>query len=339
MTSIAIVCPVFREEEMIATFHRRLSAVVTPLGDRYAVTIVYVLDPSPDRTEAILRDIAAGEHNVELLVMSRRFGHQAALIAGIDHARADALIMLDSDLQHPPELIPTLIEKWEAGADIVQTIRADDERTPLLKRLTSRWFYRTLLRIGEIALPEGAADYRLISSRVADVFRTQLHERNPFLRGLFTWVGFTVAYIPYRPAERAAGASKYRMKTLMAFALNGICSFSKAPLRICTTLGLAMSALSVIFVIVQIGVYMIGDYDVPGWASLLGAVGVIGGVQLFFLGILGEYVGIIFDEVKARPRYVVARRVGGADRPAIAPTRSTHPLGVEDEPVGRLTQR
>jgi len=319
MKSLSIVCPVYREEQVIRVFHAALRAVVAELAPRYRVSICYVMDPSPDGTEAILRDIAAAEPDVTVLVMSRRFGHQAALVAGIDHAEADAVVMLDSDMQHPPELIPALVAKWEEGADIVQTIRLDDERVPLLKRVTSRWFYRTLMRIGSIELPVGAADYRLVSRRVAQVFRDSLGEHNPFMRGLFTWVGFTAAFVPFRPAERVAGRSKYRFANLMAFALNGICSFSKAPLRICAVLGLVLSVVSVAFVFVQIAVYLAGADLVPGWATLLGAVGIIGGIQLLFLGVIGEYVGIIFDEVKRRPRYLLAAEIGpGTPERAVA---------------------
>jgi dolichol-phosphate mannosyltransferase len=322
MKSLAIVCPVYREEQVIGLFHATLRTAIADLSTRYRIRIIYVVDPSPDRTGAILSDIAAAEPDVTVLMMSRRFGHQAALVAGIDHSQADAVVMLDSDLQHPPSLIPTLVAKWEEGADVVQAIRLEDERLSWLKRATSRWFYRTLLRIGSIDLPAGAADYRLISRRVAQVFRNQLGEHNPFLRGLFNWVGFTAVLVSFRPEERGGGRSKYGASQLISFAVNGICSFSKVPLRICTTLGLMLSAVSVLFVIVQIAVYFAGADLVPGWATLLGAVGIIGGIQLLFLGVIGEYIGIIFDEVKRRPRYLVAAHIGGAepdrDLPAVA---------------------
>ncbi len=330
MKSLSIVCPVYREEQVIRLFHAALRAAVAVLTPRYRISICYVMDPSPDGTEAILRDIAAAEPDVTVLVMSRRFGHQAALVAGIDHALGDAIVMLDSDMQHPPDLIPTLVAKWEEGADVVQTIRLDDDRVPLFKRITSRWFYRTLMRVGSIELPAGAADYRLVSRRVAQVFRDRLGEHNPFLRGLFTWVGFTAAFVPFRPAERIAGRSKYGFSNLMAFALNGICSFSKTPLRICTILGLVLSVLSVVFVFVQIAVYFAGADLVPGWATLLGAVGIIGGIQLLFLGVIGEYIGIIFDEVKRRPRYLLSAEIGvdTSDR-ATAAVPGTNPSSAE----------
>jgi len=308
MKTLDIVCPVFREEEVIGLFHERLSAALQPLGQRYGIRILYVLDPSPDRTEMVLSALSAKDARVEVLVMSRRFGHQAALMAGIDDSQADAAIMLDSDLQHPPELIPRLVELWEEGAEIVQAVRMDGAETGALKRLTSRWFYRLFHKLGVVELPAGASDYRLLSRRVAEVVRAQLPEQNPFLRGLVGWIGFKVANVPFRPAARERGRSNYRTSTLLNFALNGICSFSKVPLRFCIGLGLVVAGLSVLGGIAELLLYAIGGVDVPGWPSLIAALCFLGGIQLFFLGVIGEYVGLIFDEVKGRPRYIIDRR-------------------------------
>ena len=306
---LTIVCPVFRESETIDLFHGALMRALVPLRDRYALEILYVVDPSDDDTEARVTAIATTSHEVTAIVMSRRFGHQAALLAGIEESKGDAVVMLDSDLQHPPQLIPELVRHWEEGAEIVQTLRREDRSLPWLKRTTSRWFYRLLMRIGSIDLPEGAADYRLISSRVARALCTDLPERNPFLRGLLGWVGFRVFYIAYDPSPRHGGTSKYSVATLLTFAMNGIFSFSKVPLRMCIGVGISLALLSVAFTIVQVIMYAAGNTDVPGWASLFGAVGIIGGIQLLFLGVIGEYVSIIFDEVKRRPRYLIDRRV------------------------------
>lgn len=308
MRTIDIICPVFREEEVIDLFHDRLSAALALLDQRYIIRILYVLDPSPDRTEIALSAISAKDPRVEVLVMSRRFGHQAALVAGIDHTQADAAIMLDSDLQHPPELIPRFVELWEQGADAVQAIRMDGPETGTLKRLTSRWFYKLFLKLGVVELRVGASDFRLLSRRVADVVRTQLPEQNPFLRGLMGWLGFKVANVEFIPAPRARGRSNYRTSTLVNFALNGICSFSKVPLRICVGLGLVIAGLSVLGGIVELLLYAFAKIEVPGWPSLIAALCFLGGIQLFFLGVIGEYVGLIFDEVKGRPRYIVDRR-------------------------------
>jgi polyisoprenyl-phosphate glycosyltransferase len=311
---LSIVCPIFREAETIDAFHAALDTALAPVRSRYRIEILYVVDPAKDDTEDRLTRIAAASPEVGVLVMSRRFGHQAALVAGIENSQGVAVVMLDSDLQHPPELIPELVRRFEEGADIVQTLRREDLTLPWLKRTTSRWFYQLLLRVASIDLPPGAADFRLISARVARTLREALPERNPFLRGLFTWVGFNVVYVSFEPAQRFAGRSKYRIANLLGFALNGILSFSKVPLRLCIVAGVVLALLSVGFTIVQVAMYLVGSDAVPGWASLFGAVGVIGGIQLLFLGVIGEYVSIIFDEVKGRPRYLVAREIPPRNR-------------------------
>jgi glycosyltransferase involved in cell wall biosynthesis len=326
MRSLDIVCPVFREEEMIELFHGQLLAAIESLNQRYRIRIIYVLDPSPDRTEALLCSITAADPRVEVIVMSRRFGHQAALIAGIDCSRGDAVVMLDSDMQHPPELIPQLVDHWEHGADIVQMIRKDGSETRLVKRLTSRWFYHLLQKIGAVDLPAGASDYRLLSQRVVQVVRAQITERNPFLRGLVFWVGFKIVHLQFKPSPRPGGRSHYGSSTLINLALNGICSFSKLPLRFCVGLGMAIACLSIFGGFLEIVFYTLGTIDVPGWSSLIAAMCFLSGVQLFFLGVIGEYIGLIFDEVKGRPRYIADRRYilgrptrcEGAERTSIA---------------------
>ncbi len=307
MKRIGVVVPVYREEAGIDRFHARLWAALAPLTDRYSFEIVYVVDKSPDATEAKLQAIAAACRNVVVLVFSRRFGHQAALIAGIDHCKADAVIMLDGDLQHPPELVPAMLERFEAGADIVQMIRRDTVAGGIVKRLCSAWFYRVFGRLAPTHIAPGAADFRLLSARVAEIFRSQLREQNPFLRGLVFWVGFNMVYLTFECRVREHGATKYSMRTLLSFAVNGLCSFSKVPLRVCTTFGFALAVLSVVLGGVQVIAYLIGTRNVPGWASLMTALSFATGVQLLFVGILGEYVGLIFDEVKRRPRYLVER--------------------------------
>ena len=306
---LSIVCPVFQEAETIGEFHATLASALDPLRDRYAMQILYVVDPSTDETESRIAAIVATCSDASAIVMSRRFGHQAALVAGIEESAGDAVVMLDCDLQHPPALIAELVRRWEDGAEIVQTLRRDDPSLSWIKRTTSRAFYRLVLRIGSVDIPTGAADFRLISARVARTLRDELPERNPFLRGLFSWVGFNVCYVEYDPAPRRAGRSKYRIATLLTFALNGIFSFSKVPLRLCIVAGILLALVSFIFTLLQVAMYLSGNEVVPGWASLFGAVGIIGGIQLLFLGVIGEYVTIIFDEVKHRPRYLIDRRL------------------------------
>jgi len=311
MKSIDIVCPVFREEASIETFHRALIDATAPLTKDFALRFIYVIDPSSDRSEDLLHQISERDTRVAVIVMSRRFGHQAALIAGIDASKGDAVVMLDSDMQHPPGLIPTLVEHWQSGADVVQTLREDGENISAGKRWTSALFYRLFKKFSKVQINSGAADFRLISRKVAEIFRNQLREHNPFFRGLVTWIGYKIVYVPFAPAKRAGGASNYSLSALTTFALNGLCSFSKLPLRVCIVLGFVLALLSLLGGFVLVLEYFIrGNAVVPGWATLV-ALNCFGiSINLFFLGVLGEYIGLIFDEVKDRPRYLVGRTYG-----------------------------
>ena len=315
MKTVGIVCPVFREAEVIGLFHERLLRSIAPLEDRYAFSILYVLDPSSDETEKILARFCEDRKNVGVLVLSRRFGHQAALIAGIDRCNTDSVIMLDSDLQHPPELIPDLVARFEDGADVVQTIRRDSSNRTVFERLTSEWFYALMKSLGTIDLQAGAADYRLLSRRVVDVFRTQIREQNQFLRGMVRWVGFRTDFVEFECGARAGGRSKYGVAHLLAFAVQGICSFSKVPLRIAVVFGAGIAGLGFVYGVFVVVQYFFGPPIVPGWTSLLALLSLLGGFQLIFLGIIGEYIGLIFDEVKNRPLYLVDRAYGLITRP------------------------
>ena len=308
--SVDIVCPVFREGTSIASFHQQLSSVLDRVSERYIFQIHYVLDPWPDQTEAELRRIAANDKRVAVLVMSRKFGHQASLVAGLDHCNADAVVMMDSDLQHPPELIPSFLQAWENGAEVVQAVRGAGNETSLIGRYGARLFYSLFGNVAEVDLKRGAADFRLLTRRVADVFKQRLHERNPFLRGLVAWIGYQTAYIPFMPAKRRAGRTKYSLVARFSLGLTGICSFSKEPLRWCMAIGALLAAVAFMVGVLQLAAYFAGTLSVPGWASLFTAVTFLGGVQIFFLGVLGEYLGIVFDEVKARPRYLVSHTYG-----------------------------
>jgi len=271
----------------------------------YDCHIIYVIDPAGDGSEAVLAGLCARDPRVDVVVMSRRFGHQICLVAGLDLSHGDAAVMLDSDQQHPPELIPELVRQWEAGADIVQTVRADTIETGFLKRTTSRLFYLLFRKLGSLDLPVGAADFRLLARPVVTMFRERIREQNPFLRGLVHWVGFNVRYVAFEPERRRQGTSAYHPMLLLGFALNGWCSFSKVPLRICVVFGLGFALLAGLVTLAQIIAYLFGRTDAPGWLTLMVASAFFGGVQLFFLGIIGEYVGLIFDEVKRRPRYII----------------------------------
>lgn len=322
--TIDIVCPVFAEGAGISTFHDRLSKVMTELESRYTCRVFYVVDPAGDDTEDALEDLARRDPQVEVIVMSRRFGHQMALVGGMDASTGDAVVMLDSDLQHPPELILQLVEHWEAGGDVVQAIRNDGHETASWKRITSRWFYKTFMSVGTIELKSGAADYRLLSRKVVDVFKTEMREHSPFLRGLVSWVGFNVRFVHFKPDARASGTTKYRLSTLIEFAINGVTSFSKMPLRICIGFGMTVALCSILFGAFSVVSSLFSSRTVLGWPTLISTMTFLGGVQLIFMGVLGEYISVIFDEVKDRPRYIVARRFAGS-REAPAPVeRLTH---------------
>lgn len=310
MKRIDIISPVYREEEGIPVFHRRMAEVLAPLETRYDLRFIYVVDPSNDGTERALEALAVQDARIQVLVMSRRFGHQLALVAGMDASAGDAVVMLDSDLQHPPELIFDFVREWEAGADVVQALRVDGAETAGWKRATSAWFYKTFMQVSTVEMKPGAADFRLLARRVVEVFRSNMTEHNPFLRGLVGWVGFNVRFVSFKPAARMVGRTKYRLSTLIDFAINGVCSFSKMPLRACIYVGAVVAIISVLIGIFDVVSQFWSGSVVPGWASLFFAVTFLGGLQLLFLGFLGEYVGLIFDEVKNRPRYIVARRLG-----------------------------
>jgi len=312
--AIDIVLPVYNEEEGLAAFHRGLMQVLESLSSRYQFKVIYVLDRSRDRSLAVLRELAATTSFVTVLHLSRRFGHQMSLIAGMDHASGDAVIMMDCDLQHPPEVIPELLTRFEEGFEVVHTVRRYDEGVGLVKRLTSKLFYQLQNLLSPVEIKEGVADFRLVSGRVAALFRNSIREQNQFLRGLFQWVGFRHAEVSFVSPPRAAGSTKYRPFRLFAFAITGIISFSKVPLRIATLTGFGMATLSGVYGCWLLMKYFVGGYFPPGYASLILVVLVTSGLQLMFLGIVGEYLGSVFDEVKRRPLYVVDEIIEGGPR-------------------------
>lgn len=328
MKTLAVVCPVYNEAEVIERFHEALGAVLDSVAHRYASQILFVLDRSTDGTLALLRGLASRDPRVRVLALSSRFGHQMSLLAGIDHAEADAVVMLDSDLQHPPELIPRLLDEFEKGRDIVYTIRQDSEDIGFLKRITSRLFYRLINLVSQIPIDQSAADYRLISRRVAEVFRTRIRERNQFLRGLFAWVGYERVGVPFQVRGRAGGRSKYSIRRLFSFAIAGITSFSKRPLQAAIYVGFAFALLALVMATATLAQYFMYRALPPGWATIVIVVSGLNGVQLIFLGILGEYIGAIFDEVKQRPHYLVEEKVNfPPDAKGAALTPSERPPG------------
>jgi len=307
--TLTVVCPVYNEAEVLESFYKALRGVLDSLGSRYDSTILFVADRSEDETLPILRRLAESDPAVRVLSMSARFGHQMALVAGMDHSMTDAVILMDADMQHPPELIPTLLDRFEEGHDVVWTLRADNDETSRLRRFASRLFYRIINRVGDVEMQESSADFRLVSRRVVEVFQTQIRERNQFLRGLFAWVGFSGVGVHFTAGDRPAGRSKYSLSRMVRFAIDGIVSFSKSPLQAAMYAGflLAFAGLLLAGVIV-LEFFLSGDFP-PGWATLAILVIVFSGMQLIFLGIVGAYIGAIFDEVKARPHYLVEETI------------------------------
>lgn len=307
--TLTVISPVYNEEEVIRDFYIELSRVLVDLSYRYEYKILFVVDQSTDTTWEILKSIAEQDHSVQIILLSSRFGHQMSLLAGIDNSTSDVIVMLDSDLQHPPELIPKMLTKYEQGYDIVYTIRQDSPEISFFKRSTSKLFYSFINKISNITINESAADFRLISHRVAEVFRKQIRERNQFLRGLFSWVGFRSTGIKFQVRKRRAGRSKYSLGRMFQFGFEGVISFSKKPLKAAIYVGLGFAILSFLFAIVSLFQYFIYASFPSGWTTIVMLISISSGVQLIFLGIVGEYIGAIFDEVKGRPHYIVEEKV------------------------------
>jgi dolichol-phosphate mannosyltransferase len=310
---IDVILPVYNEESAIELFHQTLCQILEKASDRYSFHLIYVVDRCRDRSFEILKDLASRQANITVLHLSRRFGHQMSLVAGIDRSTGHAAIMMDSDLQHPPELILVMLEKLEQGYDIVHTVREYDGSASLWKRSTSDLFYRVQNWLSPVQLRPGVADFRLISRRVVETFQTRIREHNPFLRALFQWIGYSSTYIPYRCNPRVAGETKYTLSRVLGFFSDGIVSFSRLPLRVAVLVGLIMTGFSVAY-----GAFVLGDFLVRGrngfprgYTSLMLAFLFIGGIQMTLMGMIGEYIGHIFDEVKCRPLYVIEEAVEG----------------------------
>lgn len=306
---ITIVAPVYNEVEGIAHFTEAVLAVMARIP--YHATLVLVDDGATDGTAEVLDRLhAAHPEQITVIHLSRNFGHQAALTAGMDCADGDAMICLDCDMQHPPALIPALLERWEAGYDIVQATRREVGDVNLFKRLTTGNFYRVLNLLSATHIEPMASDFRLLSRPVLDVFQRDLRERDRFIRGLVSWVGFRYARIEFDPPPRFAGHSNYSLGKMLRFARSGLISFSKLPLKVASVLGLVVSGFSLLYGLFAIFAWVFMNRAVmPGWSSIILVTTFLGGCQLLFLGLIGEYIATMFDEIKARPVYIIARQL------------------------------
>jgi glycosyltransferase involved in cell wall biosynthesis len=298
---ISIVIPVCNEETNVSIITTALRDVFSKLS--YEYTINFVDDGSTDGTIAEIKRLAADHNNLFYISLARNFGHQNALKAGLDLVDADAVIMMDGDMQHPPDLIPEMLQQWEAGNDIVYTVRKDHKEMPLMKRKTSNMFYNLINNLSDIELEQGTADFRLMDRRAVEIFRT-FKETDLFMRGLVKWMGFRQLGIEYDPAQRTQGKSKYTLKKMVRFALQGITSFSTRPLYIATYLGFIFSLLSLLYIpYIAYGYYF--DHSINGWASVIATIAFFGGLQLMILGIIGMYLGKLFVQSKQRPHYII----------------------------------
>ncbi len=299
---ISIVAPCYNEAGVIEIFVEAILKVVDGAG--YDHELVFVDDGSEDETRGRLTSLADSHSQIHVVALSRNFGKEAALTAGLDHANGDAVIVIDVDLQDPPELIAAFIEKWREGYDVVYATREDRRADTFAKRFTAEGFYRLFNKISALKIPENAGDYRLMDRRVVETLKT-LPERSRFMKGLFAWVGYRSVGVSYVRPERAAGETKFSFWRLWNFALEGFVSFSTAPLRVWTYVGVAIAFASFIYASAIIIVTLAGGRDVPGYASLLTVILFFGSVQLISVGVLGEYISRLFIEVKRRPIYVV----------------------------------
>jgi dolichol-phosphate mannosyltransferase len=303
---LSLVLPIFNEEEVIPELRRRLGEFLSAVGATWEV--VFVNDGSADRSLELLTVICREEPNYRLVSLSRNFGHQFAITAGLDYARGQSVVVMDSDLQDPPEVIAAMLDKWRAGFDIIHAVRRKREKESIFKRSTAYLFYRLLRAFAGVAIPVDAGDFRLMSRRVVITLRA-LREVNRFVRGMVAWVGFRQTILEYDRNPRFAGKTHYPLRKMIRFALDGITAFSIVPLRIATWLGIAAG-------FVGIAVAGWATYErffnarvVPGWATIVLAVALASSAQLIMTGVLGEYVGRIYEEIKRRPLYIVAEEI------------------------------
>ena len=304
---LSVVAPCFNEEGVLRELYRRISQVLDGSGETWE--LVLVNDGSRDRTPEIMRELHAQDERVKVVDFARNFGHQIAVTAGMDYARGDAVVLIDADLQDPPELILEMLAKWREGYEVVYAIRAERKGETWFKEFTAKMFYRIIYKITDIDIPMDTGDFRLMDRKVVNALKT-MHEKHRFMRGMSVWVGFRQTGVKYVRAERYAGETKYPLKKMLKFAMDGITSFSYFPLQLATYIGFVAALLAVLGIIITIILRLSGSHAFFGQATTLVSVLFLGGVQLICLGILGEYLGRIYDEVKGRPLYIVREALG-----------------------------
>lgn len=306
MKKISVIVPMYYEEEVAEECYKRLNNVLTNI-DNYTHEIIFINDGSKDKTLDILIGIANKDKNVKVISFSRNFGHQCAVTAGLQYVTGDAIVIIDADLQDPPELIPEMLKLWEDGYEVIYGKRKSRKGESRFKLLTASMFYRTLNALSDVDIPKDTGDFRLVDRKVVDVINS-LPEHNKFLRGLFSWVGFKQIPYEYERKERFAGKTKYPLKKMLKLAQDGIFSFSTKPLRIVGTMGIISIAISIIVLIYAILSYIFNWNNLTaGWTSLMVTITFLSGMILISLWMIGEYIGRIYDETKKRPQYVIEK--------------------------------
>jgi dolichol-phosphate mannosyltransferase len=314
--TLSIVCPAYEEEEVLPVFHERLCEALGPIMTDYRIEILYVDDGSRDGTLDVLRNLSSSDPRVRYVSLSRNFGHQAALTAGLEHARGDVVVSLDSDLQHPPDLIPLLLARWREGHDVVLTERIDGPDVGWFKKFTSRHFYRLLQRVSDTEVKPACADFRLLSRPAVNAL-LRMRETHRYLRGMVNWLGFRVASVPYQVAPRAAGVSHYTLRRMLRLAGDGILSFSRVPLQLPVFVGLGLVGMGILYGLLTI-LAVLASANATAWPIhlLVGVVLFVGGLILCAVGIVGEYVGRIYEQVKQRPIYLIKESSPELETPA-----------------------
>lgn len=308
MKKVSVVIPMYYEEEVANECYKKVSKILTSL-ENYDYEIIFINDGSKDKTLEILEDIAKKDEKAKIISFSRNFGHQAAVTAGLKEVTGDAIVIIDADLQDPPELIPDMLKLWEEGNEVIYGKRKVRKGESAFKLLTAKMFYKTLNALSDVEIPKDTGDFRLVDRKVVDVINS-LPEHNKFLRGLFSWVGFKQKAYEYERQERFAGKTKYPLKKMLKLASDGIISFSNKPIKLVGALGIISIVISIALLIYAIISYIFKLNNLSeGWTSIMVAITFFAGVQLLSLWVISEYIGRIYDEAKGRPQYVIDKKI------------------------------
>lgn len=309
MKKVSVVIPMYYEQEVVDVCYKKVKKVLEELKEKYEHEIIFINDGSKDKTLDILQDIAKVDKNVKIISFSRNFGHQAAVTAGLKYVTGNAIIIIDADLQDPPELIPDMIEKWEQGYEVIYGKRKKRNGESAFKLLTAKAFYTTLNKLSDVDIPGDTGDFRLVDKKVVDVINS-LPEHNKFLRGLFSWVGFEQYEYEYERKERYAGKTKYPLKKMLKLASDGIIGFSIKPIKVIGGFGITFVIVSIVILLYFILSKIFGWTNmVKGWTSIMFATTFVGGIVLLSLWIIGEYLVRIYDEAKQRPQYIIKKKI------------------------------